>query len=70
MNQRPNNFMLKALMAHPAVRNNPMAQQMMNVIITDDNVTGQQIANNICKSYGMSREQMVQQAMNFFGGRR
>lgn len=50
----------------PQAANNPQAQEMLNVIRSGDAQRGQEIANNICQSYGMDRDTMIQNASSFF----
>lgn len=59
-------FALNMLRQNPNIANNPNAQEMINVIQNGDSVRGQQIANNLCSTYGMNRDQAISQAMQFF----
>ena len=52
---------------NPNVKNNMQAMEYLNVISSGDSKKGEQIADNLCKTYGMSREEMLQQAKQFFG---
>lgn len=52
---------------NPQIANNPQAQQMLRVIQSGDAEQGQQIAENILRSRGISKDQAVQQARQFFG---
>lgn len=52
---------------NPQIANNPQAQHYIQVLESGDEAKGREIAENICKSYGMTIEQGVQQARNFFG---
>lgn len=62
------NTLLQGLMANnPAIANNPNAQNYLNVIQNNDSVKGEQIANNMCQSMGMSREEALARAKAFFG---
>lgn len=54
------------LKMNPQVANNPRAMEMLNVIQSGDTQKGEQIANNICKTYGISKEDATKQAENFF----
>lgn len=67
-------MLLQNAMNSPVVRNNPNAQQWLQVIQNGDAQAGEQIARNICNSYGMTPEQASQQAQNglfgMFSGRR
>lgn len=49
------------------MRNNPQAQEMLNVIQSGNAEQGQRIAENILQSRGMSRDEALQQAHRFFG---
>lgn len=52
---------------NPTIANNPRNQQMLQIIQNGDSQQGQQIADNLCKTYGVSREQAIQMAKQFFG---
>lgn len=58
--------MLKRLKANPAIADNPQAQTLINVLESGDAQQGEQIANNILETYGMTREQAMAQAKQFF----
>lgn len=67
MNNPLQAFAMNMLSQNPNISQNPQAQNYMNVIRSGDNARGEQIANNLCNSFGISREQALQMAMNFFG---
>ena len=46
--------------------NNPMAQNYISVIQSGDAQKGQQLAENICRSYGVTPQEALQQAKQFF----
>ncbi|UNI72556.1 MAG: hypothetical protein [Chaetfec virus UA24_144] len=52
---------------NPQIAGNPQAKEFIGVIQSGDAARGEQIANNILKSYGMTKEDALQQAKNFFG---
>lgn len=54
------------LQQKPQLQQNPMAQEMIQVIQSGDAKRGQEIADNLCRSYGVSREQALQQAQSTF----
>lgn len=60
-------FALQMLNNSPQLKNNPQAQEMIRVIQENDSVKGQQIAENLCNTYGMSKEEATNQAKRFFG---
>ena len=57
---------MKLLSQNPSVANNPQAAHFMQVIESGDSVQGQKIAENLCKAYGVSREDAVNSAKAFF----
>ena len=62
------NTLLQSLIAsNPNMANNPNAQNYLNVIQSNDQTRGEQIANNLCQTMGISREQAIAQAKAFFG---
>lgn len=61
------NFAMNLLQKNPNVANNPNAQEMIRVIQSGDERTGVQIAENLCRTYGVSREEATDSAMKFFG---
>lgn len=60
-------FALQLIQNSPQVANNPQAQEMIRVIQENDSVRGQQIAQNLCNTYGVSTEEATNKAKNFFG---
>lgn len=54
------------LAQNPQIANNPNAQNMINVIMSGDAQKGQQIAHNICQSYGISEQEALKQAKQYF----
>lgn len=67
MNNNIMNMAMNLLAKNPQVTNNPMAQPMINAIKTGNAQVGEQIANNICQSYGCSKEELLAQAKSYFG---
>ena len=61
------NFALGMISKNPQIANNPNAQEMINVIQSGDFQRGQQIAQNLCQSNGISSEVAVKQARCLFG---
>lgn len=59
-------FALNLIQQNPALQNNPNAKEMIEVIRSGDIAKGEQIASNLCKTYGVDRNQAVQQARSFF----
>ncbi len=51
---------------NPNVVNNPQAQNMLDAIKSGDNKTGEEIARNLCNTYGVTPEDAVKQAKAFF----
>lgn len=61
------NFAMNAIAKNPQIANNPQAQDLINVIKSGDSVRGEQIARNLCQSYGVTPEQALDRATGFFG---
>ena len=60
-------FALRLLGNSPSLANNPNAQHLIQVIKEGNSSEGEQIAQNICDSYGVTKEQAIQDAKRFFG---
>lgn len=57
---------LNLLMQNPNIANNPNAQEFIQVIQNGDSIKGEQIAQNLCNTYGMSKEDAIRNAKSFF----
>ena len=62
----PMQFVQNIVRNNPQLQANPQTQQMLNVIMSGDSVRGQQIAQNLCKSMGITPEDAVATAKRFF----
>lgn len=51
---------------NPRFANNPQAQNYLQIIQSGNSQQGEQIARNLCQTYGVTPDQAVQQARNFF----
>lgn len=60
------NFAIDLIGRNPQFSNNKNAQEMLRVIQSNDVVRGEQIARNICQSYGITPEQAIQEAKRYF----
>ena len=52
---------------NPAIKNNPNAKELIDIIQNNDSVRGEQIAMNLCNTYGVTKEQAIDQAKRYFG---
>lgn len=59
-------FAINLLRNNPNVAKNPQAQEMLKVIQNGDFQRGQMIAENLCKTYGITKEDALTQAKQFF----
>jgi hypothetical protein len=59
-------FAMNLLQNNPNVAQNPQAQEMLKVIQNGDSQRGQMIAENLCKTYGITKEDALAQAKRFF----
>lgn len=62
----PRDFAMRMIRNNPSITNNPIAQNYINVLQSGDAQKGQQIAQNILNSYGMTKEQAMQQVQQIF----
>lgn len=60
------NLAMTMISNNPQIANNPQAKSMIEVIQNGDAERGQQIAENLCNTYGVSKEDAVKQAKSFF----
>lgn len=58
--------MLKRLTANPAISDNPQARTYIDVLQSGDAQRGEEIANNLLETYGMTKDQALAQAKQFF----
>lgn len=61
------NMIQQRMKQDPNLTKNQNMAQMINVIQSGDNAAGEQLANNILQTMGVSRDQAIQQARQFFG---
>lgn len=66
MNNPILNLAITMISNNPQIANNPQAKSMIEVIQSGDAERGQQIAENLCNTYGVSKEDAVKQAKSFF----
>lgn len=60
-------FAMNLIARNPKLAGNPQAQQLIDVIQRGDEKQGEEIADNLCKTFGTTREQAVSEAKKFFG---
>ena len=65
-------LILNLLQNAPQAKNNPMAQQLLQLINSGDEKGIEQMARNLCQTYNTSEEDAKKMAQNwassFFGG--
>lgn len=59
-------FAMNLIKNSPNIKNNPMAQNAIEAIQNNDAAKGEEIANNLCETYGISREEAMAKAKEFF----
>lgn len=64
------NFALQMMMKNSNAQNTPMGREFMEILQTGDEQRGIQLANNLCQSYGDSRESAYNKALNYFQNHR
>lgn len=63
----PRAFAMQMLQKNPNIAKNKKVASMINAIKNNDAAQGEEIANNILKSYGMTKEQALELAHQRFG---
>lgn len=58
--------MVKMIRANPAIADNPQAQGYLDVLESGDATKGEEIANNLLKSYGATKEEALAKAKAYF----
>ena len=65
-NINPMQFAMSMLQSNPNLQNNPQAKGLMDIIQSGDSARGKQMAENLCKTYGVTPDQALQDARKFF----
>lgn len=63
----PAQMAMNLINQNPNVAANPQAKELIDIINSGDSARGEQMANNILNSYGISKEQGLTDAKKFFG---
>lgn len=53
-------FAINLIQNNPAMANNPQAQNVLQILQSGDSKKGEEFANNILNSYGLTKEQAMQ----------
>ena len=62
----PKMFAMNVLRQNPSISQNPRNQDLLQVIQSGDNTRGQQIDENLCKTYGVKNKQEVNMVTALF----
>lgn len=62
----PMQFLQAQLRNNPNIANNPQAQNYIQILQSGNAQAGQQIAENLLKTYGMTKDQGMNQVRQFF----
>lgn len=62
----PMQFLQSQLRNNPNIANNPQAQNYIQILQSGNAQAGQQIAENLLKTYGMTKDQGMNQVRQFF----
>lgn len=62
----PNQALVNMVRSNPAIANNPQMQTYLDVIESGDSKRGEELANNLLKTYGMTREDAIAAAKAYF----
>lgn len=64
--QNPSDVLKTMIQRNPQIQNNPMAQNFIGILQSGDSKRGEEVANNLLSTYGMTKEQAMNQVRNFF----
>lgn len=62
----PMQFFQNMIQNNPGIQNNPMAQNFISIMQSGDTKRGEEMANNILSTYGVTKDQAMNQAKKFF----
>lgn len=62
MNNMLMNFAQRMIQNNPNLPNAPWVNEAISAIMNNDEKKGEQIANNLCQSFGTSREEALKMA--------
>lgn len=57
---------MNRISSDPSFRNNPQAKAFVDIMQRGDIAQGQEMARNLCQSFGVSEQEALQQAKSFF----
>lgn len=60
-------FAKDLLAKNPDKANTPLGKQLLDILETKDYAKGEQLGNNICKTYNIDKEEALQNGRQFFG---
>lgn len=60
------NMLIDIIANNPKVQQNPTAKGMLDVVMSGDASKGEQMALNICDSMGVSKDEALRKAKEFF----
>lgn len=59
-------FALGMISQNPNIKNNPNMREMLDVIQRGDSARGEQIATNLCSTFGVPKDKAINDAKRFF----
>lgn len=66
VSKTPMQAMLDMIRANPAIADNPQMLAYIEVLESGDSKRGEELANNLLKTYGMTKEDALAQVKAFF----
>ena len=57
---------MNKISSDPNLQRNPQARAFMDIMQRGDIAQGEQMARNLCQSFGVSEQEALQQAKSFF----
>lgn len=60
-------FALQMLDSHPEQANTPLGKQLRAILESRDDTKGQELASNLCNTYGWDQNKKIQEGKSKFG---
>lgn len=59
-------LLFELIKRNPGIQQNPRAKSMLDVIASNNAKSGAVIADNLCREYGVTRDEAIKMAQDFF----
>lgn len=60
------NMAMSLISGNPRFKNDPTAKELIDILSSGDNARGEELANRILSERGITKDEALRQAQNFF----